>query len=537
MTRSQTKAAELAATLRARNPLIVIRTREEHRVEPWIMEAAAKANYIPRTWDVAAGIRNMDGTPLRQRPDDQAQTRSIDGALDIIADAARDTSATPESPKRYVWIMRDATPWLMGLPGAAPCRQLRNLCRMFPLPPRAQPVIIITPSTELPPELQGHATILDWPLPDRDEVAAILDKAIGNLPEALRANAATNGSRDQAIDAALGLAGYEAENCYARSLVQLRRVDPAIVSQEKKSIIAASKVLECMDYLEGGFAAVGGLDAIKSWVVARKVAYSAKARAYGLPSPKGIVLVGISGCGKTYTAKAIAFELGRLPLYRLDMGALKSKYVGESEARFRRALDTIDTTGPCVVLVDEIEKALAGATQGAADGGVSADALGALLTWMQERRGQAFLVATSNDVSQLPPELLRKGRWDELFWCDLPTAGERAAILAATLRQFGRDEGKVPGNWNQVVDATEGFSGAELAALVPDALFAGFADGERDITAGDLFVAARAVTPLSKTAAEKIKTMRAWSVGRTRPATTPEGATKQATTTERALDL
>ena len=505
--------------------------------EPWLFEAAAKAGYVARTWDVAAGIRNMDGTPLYQNPDQQAQTRTIDGTLDLIANAARDVYATAENPKRFCWIMRDATPWLMGIPGAQPCRQLRNLARMFPLRERAQPVIIITPSTDLPPELAGHATIISWPLPDREEIAAILDSAIKNLPSELQESAAPNGTRDAAIDAALGLAGYEAENCYAQSLVSLKgKVDPAIVNQEKKRIVSASKVLECMDYLEGGFEAVGGLDAIKSWITARKVAYSPKAKAYGLPIPKGIVLVGISGCGKTYTAKAIAYELGRLPLFRLDIGALKSKYVGESEAKFRRAIETIDTSGPCVVLVDEMEKAFAGASQGAADGGVSADAMGAFLTWMQERKSQAFIVATANDVTQLPPEMLRKGRWDELFWCDLPTPGERVAILEATLRQHGRTLD--PMHLTAAASNCEGFSGAELAALVPDALFAGFADSERNITAQDLVDAARNVSPLSKTAAEKIEKMRQWSVGRARPATTPtEAGPPRERPSLRALDL
>jgi len=535
MTRSQTKAAELSAKLRARNPLIIVRTREEHRVEPWLFEAAAKAGYIPRTWDVASGIRNMDGTPFRTRPDDQSLTRSIDAALDIIADSARDMAATKEAPRRFCWVLRDATPWLMGVPGAQPTRQLRNLCRMFPLPPRAQPVIILTPSTELPPELAGHATIIDWPLPDREEIAAILDTAISNLPAELQETAAPNGQRDAAIDAALGLAGYEAENCYSDSIVRLRKVDPVSVNAEKKRIISASKILEVMDYLEGGFEAVGGLDAIKSWVGLRKLAYGLKARAYGVPMPKGMVIVGISGCGKNSTAKAIAWQLGKLPLFRFDLGAMKSKYVGDSEAKIRRALDTIDTAGPCVVLVDEMEKAFAGASQGAADGGVSADAMGTFLTWMQERKGQAFIVATCNDVSGLPPEMLRKGRWDELFWCDLPTVGERVAILDATLTLYKRvmDDPSV----QKVAKMTEGFSGAELAALVPDALFTAFADGERDLNVRDLLAAASSVKPLSETAKEKITKMREWSVGRARPASTPVEATESKTATGRTLDI
>jgi ATP-dependent 26S proteasome regulatory subunit len=529
-TRSQTRAAELAATLRARNPLVIIRTAEEHRVEPWLFEAAASAGYIARTWDVAAGVCQMDGKPLypdyNGEPDDrQVQTRDPGVTLNNIATAARDQGATRENPRRFCWIMRDLSPFLSG-PGSAPTvRQLRNLCRMFPDTMRAQPVIILTPSTEVPPELAGHATVLDWPLPDREEIAAMLDSAIANLPEELRANAAPNGTREAAIDAAVGLSGFEAENCYASSLVRLKgRIDPAIVNKEKKRIIAASRVLELMEPLEGGFDAIGGLDVIKSWITMRKVAYSPRARAYGLPAPKGIFMVGLSGCGKTYISKAIATELGRLPLYRLDTGALQSKYVGESQANLRKALSVIDSSGPCVVLIDEVEKAMAGATQGAADGGVSADALGTLLTWMQERTGQAFLVATSNDASQLPPEFLRKGRWDELFWVDLPTEAEREQILLASLAVYKRQSALSLADRITVASATSGFSGAEIAALVPDALFAAFADNERELTAQDLIAVASTLTPLSVTAKEKIEKARAWSKGRARPATTPEVA-------------
>ena len=294
MTRSQTKTAELSAKLRARNPLIIIRTREEHRVEPWIFEAAAKANYIPRTWDVAAGILNMDKTPFRARPDVRAQTRTIDAALDIIANSALDMSATAENPRRYCWILRDATLgcWPAGSTAHAPASQ--------PLPdvPATAPSAARHYTYAFDRAAGGaarprhHSRLA---APDRDEIAAILDRAIGNLPQELRDNAATNGSRDAAIDAALGLAGYEAENCYADSIVQLRKVDPLVVNTEKKRIIASSKVLEIMDYLDGGFESVGGLDALKSWVSLRKLAYSLKARVYGVPFPRGIVLVGVSG--------------------------------------------------------------------------------------------------------------------------------------------------------------------------------------------------------------------------------------------------
>ena len=277
---------------------------------------------------------------------------------------------------------------------------------------------------------------------------------------------------------------------------------------------------------------------LKNWLGTRKLAYSPAARAYGLPTPKGALLVGVSGTGKTLSARAIATAWG-VPLLKLDLGALKSKFVGDSEANIRKAFSVIGAIGRCVVLIDEIEKSLAGATQGAADGGVSADALGAILSWMQDRESQAFIVATSNDVSVLPPEILRKGRFDEIFWVDLPTPTERAEVLLAALRAHGRDGGAIfagPEDIARLVDATEGFTGAEIASLVPDALFTAFADGGREIDRDDLLGAAANVVPLSKTAAEKIEKLRQWAQGRARPTTSPE-AVGSAPARGRTLDL
>lgn len=520
--RSEAMAADVAALLRARNPLLWVVTREEARVEGYLMEAAAAAGYVPYTWDCGQGVANMAGQPQRG-----VGSNDPGEALGAVRAAAEN------GPERRAWIMRDLPPWVVGPIGMTTCRQLRNLARMLPSVPRerAQAIIILTPNGDVPPELQGHATVLDWPLPDRAEIAAILDAAVESLPDDLREQAAPNGTRDSAIDAAVGLSGEEAQACYAKSLVQLRRIDPAAVSQEKRRVIARERVLEWYDPIPGGLDAVGGLDQLKEWLQQRRLAYSPAAREYGLPAPRGALLVGIPGCGKSLTAKAVATAWG-VPLLRVDLGALKSKFVGESEANLRRAFRVIEAIGRCVVWLDEIEKSLAGATQGAADGGVSSDALGAVLSWMQERQGEAFVVATANDVSSLPPELLRKGRFDEVWWVDLPTSAERSEILAAALRQHGR----APlDSTSMVIDATDGFTGAEIAALVPDALFAAFADSGREITWQDLHMSATRVTPLSRTMSERILALREWAKGRARTATSTEARAKPAA--GRQLDI
>lgn len=508
-------AADVGALLRARNPLLWIVTREEARCERLLLEAAQVAQYEPRFWDCANGITKYDGSRVDANVTDPAQ----------VLNAIRDSSA------RQVWVLRDLTPWLRD---PTVTRALRSLARQLPMAPRdkARAVIVITPSNEVPPELAGHAIVIDWPLPDRTEIAEILDAAIMALPEDIRAKAAPNGTRDAAIDAAVGLTAEEAQSCYAKSLVTTKTIEPAAVAAEKKRVIAREKVLEWFDPLPGGLDAVGGLDALKGWLMQRRAAFGAKARAYGLPPPKGCLLVGVPGCGKSLTAKAIATAWA-MPLLRLDLGALKSKFVGESESNIRKALRVAETVAPCVLWLDEIEKALAGATQGAADGGVSSDALGAVLSWMQDRAGSVFVVATANDVSALPPELLRKGRFDEVFFVDLPDNTERAAILRAALKAHGRDADSI--DTAILARMAQDFTGAELSAVIPDAMYAAFADGERAITEKDLLRSINSIVPLANTAPEKIRALREWGKGRARPASIPTPETAAAST--RQLDV
>ena len=524
-TLSQIESENIRTLLKARNCLIWVVTNEEPRVEAHLAQAAAAAAFVPRFWDCAQGVTDIAGNVVRI-PDVLNLGEPIPG---IDTTLAYINILSRQGSERGLWVLRDATAWLTGAIGVRTVRQLRNLARSLPPAEMPQAIVVLTPSAEVPPELQGHAVVVNWPQPDRAELATMLDSI------ASKYNLDLNGSRDAAIDAAIGLSGEEAESCYARSLVALKRIDPARVAAEKKSVIAKAGLLEWMEPLKGGFDAVGGLDVVKTWVTKRILAYTPAARAYGLPAPRGIFLAGISGCGKSYIAKAIASALGNVPLIRLDIGGLKSKFVGESEANLRKALATIGTIGRCVVLVDEIEKALSGATQGAADGGVSADALGTMLTWMQERTTEAFIVATANDITVLPPEMLRKGRWDELFWVDLPTHAERIEILKTALRRHERDSIDV--DFTAIADATDTFTGAEIATIVPDALFTSFADNARELATADLIAAARDVTPLAKTAEDKIKKMRDWAKGKARPATTPESAEVVTLKAGRNIDL
>lgn len=505
--------ADITSLLRARNTLLWITSREEVRVERALVDACGAAKYVTRYWDCVAGVTDAVGA-------------TIDGQLSDPSAALAWVRARRE---RMVLVMRDLHKWL----DPVVLRALRSLARDLQTAPQgeARMIIVLSPSGEVPAEL-SCATVLEYPLPDRAEVARILDNVIDAVPADMRATVAPDDTRDRAIDAALGLSAEEIGNCYARSLVTTKTIDPAMVNSEKRRVIAREKVLTWHDPDPRGLDAVGGLDVLKQWLRARRAAFTPAARAFGLPPPKGMMLVGVPGTGKSLTAKAVA-AAWQMPLLRLDMGALRSKYVGDSEANIRKALKVAEAVSPCILWADEVDKALAGAGGPAGDGGVAADALGAVLSWMQEREGSVFVIATANDVRGLPPELLRKGRFDELFWIDLPTRVERRAIVAAALAQHGRGVDGI--DLDAASSFTEGFTGAEIAALVPDALFAAFADESRAITTADLRAAAATVVPLAKTASEKIGALREWARGRARHASTPEDVSAGGTV--RTLDL
>lgn len=515
LTRGARVNADISALLRAKHTLLWIVTREETRVERALIEAAGAVKYGVRFWDCVDGVTTVTGAKEdAESPDPAAAMRFLETRED-----------------RSILVMRDLHKWMDSMI----LRQLCNLSRSLQSAPSsmARTVVILTPSAEIPPELAGRVTLIDYPLPDRAEVAAILDEVIGSLPEERRLVAVPPATRDAAIDAAVGLTAEEAANCYAKSLVVARgKVDASLVAGEKKRVIDASKVLTWHEPDARGLDAIGGLDLLKAWLRVRRSAFSPRARAFGLPAPKGVMLVGVPGGGKSLTAKCIA-TAWNVPLLRLDLGALRSKYVGESEGNVRKALAVAEAVGTCVLWLDEIEKAMGGATGPQGDGGVAADALGAVLSWMQERAGSVFVVATANDVRSLPPEFLRKGRFDDIFWIDLPTTAERESIVATAIRFHRRDPGTV--DCKAVARATASFTGAEIAAIVPEALLVAFDEGERTLVTSDLIAAAANVVPLAKTASGRIEELRAWAQGKARPASFPEVAEK--TSGRGSLDL
>lgn len=542
---------DVTALFRSRSPLLEVVTNEESRCELSLFSAIARAGYTAHTWDMAAGVLSSDGAD--ENMDLSLKPGDPDGLLDMIRD---------RTGSRDVWILRDYHKWFDGGGAAAvTLRRLRNLARPDGLPAKArddaQAIVILTPTLTVPPELTNHTTVLNFPLPEREQITELLDDAVASAVSGILANPKNklsreeiehrvrNGAAEDAISAAVGLSGEEAQATFAKSLVQHRRLDVPTIAGEKKRIISRDGLLEWVDTRPGGLANVGGLDEFKAHVLASATAYSPEARAYGLPVPKGVFLMGISGCGKSELAKSIASEF-EMPLIRMDLGKLKSKYVGSSEQNLRNALNTIDAIGRCEVWVDEVEKAMAGATGGGSnDGGVSADTLGTILTWMQERSGEAYVVFTANDVDSLPPELMRKGRFDEVFWVDLPTAPERAAIITATFPKYPKADGTTRTvdslgiDLDKVVELSHQFTGAEVAQLVPEALKLAFMDGQREPVEADLVLAAERTSPMAvqQERSGKLTVLRDKWASTTRPASSAAAAVPAKSRGRRQIDM
>jgi SpoVK/Ycf46/Vps4 family AAA+-type ATPase len=262
-------------------------------------------------------------------------------------------------------------------------------------------------------------------------------------------------------------------------------------------------------------AGVGGLDALKAWLMTRITAFSAKAREYGLPWPKGMLVLGIPGCGKSLLAKCVATAWD-LPLLRLDIGALFGKYIGDSEGRTRKALQTAEAVAPCILWVDEIEKGLSGLGGGDSDGGTTSRVFGTFLTWMQERKEGVFIIATSNDISKLPPELLRSGRWDDIWFVDLPTYEEREAIAKVMSNRYSAASSV---DVSKIADASDTCTGAEIEQAFIDAMYNAFSDDSRPVKTSDICQALKERVPLSVTMKEKLDGLRTWAKGRARQAT------------------
>lgn len=506
---------ELVCYIKAGYPLLVMVTAEENRAELEIARVAQECGRKISVWSVTEGLVDLNSkSKSGDAPDPVAALKAIksngeDGRIYVF----RDMHAFYKQP--------------------VVVRLMRDIARDFKQKKRT--MIVLTPSSDLPMELDRDVVIVNFDLPTR----AQLEEIWGNLCEST-ANGLfqskkneikevwfdstkgelTEDECDRIISAALGLTGVESENAFSKAIVQALRWTPAeggerpsisqLVMREKANAVRKNGILEWFAAKEGKDD-IGGLDQLKKWLDVRSRAFSKKARAFGLPMPKGILLVGLPGCGKSLTAKA-ASKILNVPFIRFDISRVFGGIVGQSEQQMRGALQTIDRVGQCVVWIDEAEKAFAGVGgSGSNDSGVTKRVFGNFLTWMQEKSGASFVVMTVNNIDAIAassPEMLRKGRFDEIFFVGLPSSAEREMIFSIHIRKNGRDPSKF--NLAKLAEEADGFSGAEIEMAVIEGLYYAFyADSELN----NKFISAaiKVTNPLSKTQKDALASMKDWA--------------------------
>ena len=504
------RAAELEVLIRAKYPLIYVLSWEERRVQAMLGDIAARRKKRLFSWTVTDGIVAID--TVRPTPVDPNATSPLN-ALEYIE----------HSRNAAIFVLKDLHLFLQDarmLDTIVLIRKLRDMVQ--PLKESAKTVILLSPVLRYPVELEKDITVLDCSLPTREELADALDRITRSVRERgdLRIEL-DDVSRERVLKAAQGLTASEAENVFAKSLVETRRLDLDVIIAEKKQLIRKSQVLEYYDAVED-MAYVGGMAELKAWLRKRGLAFTERARRFGLPEPRGLLLLGVQGGGKSLVSKSVA-GLWKLPLLRLDMGKVFSEMVGSSEQNIRVALRLAESVSPCVLWLDELEKGIAGVgSSNRSDAGTAARVFGSFLVWMQEKTAPVFVIATSNDISSLPPELLRKGRFDEIFFVDLPDEQERREILSIHLARRHRDPMRF--DLDSLARESEGFSGAEIEQVIISALYDAF-EADQELTDVDLRHNIRETIPLSQTMKEQITALRNWARTHARSASTAVSAT------------
>ncbi len=476
-------ADNLSLLLRSRYPLLYIATFEEERLEQAIADIAKNLGRTIYLWDFVEGYTS--------NPTDAGfGKRNPLQALEFV-----DKISQPA-----LFLLRDFDRFLEDV---AIARKLKNLHRRLRELP--QNVILLTTQINIPHTLQEILTVVEFPLPQPPILRAEIQKLAPQLnPTEL----------EELVSASQGLSLERLRRVLTRAIAQKGTPDLDLILEEKQQTIRQTQILDFFA-TNTTIADIGGLDNLKEWLRLRRGAFSAKARRYGLPYPKGLMLVGIQGTGKSLTAKAIAHEW-HLPLLRLDVGRLFAGLVGESEARTRQMIQITEALAPCVLWIDEIDKAFP-ITDGRGDGGTTNRVFATFLTWMAEKTSSVFVVATANNVRSLPPELLRKGRFDEIFFVGLPNQSERKEILTVHLNKY-RPHNLRSYDLDRLAYETPDFSGAELEQAIIEAMHIGFSQN-RDFTTEDILTSASQIVPLARTAQAEVEFLQNWvNSGKIRPA-------------------
>ncbi|GAB4554665.1 MAG: AAA family ATPase [Pleurocapsa sp.] len=488
---------ELNILIQAQYPLIYFVTPEEERAEQAISKIAQEHGEYRRVyiWTVTHGIVEY------------GQSRQMTQHNTVSPEAAIEWTVRQKDPGIYIF--KDLHPFI---DGPVITRWLRDAIASFKGTEKT--IILMSPVQTIPIELEKEVVVLDYPLPNLSELNQVLSASLKKT----RGSRLTTETREKLLKAALGLTKDEAEKVYRKAQVKAGRLteeEVDIVLSEKKQLIRRNGILEYIEEDET-IDSVGGLEELKRWLKQRANAFTERAREYGLPQPKGMLILGVPGCGKSLIAKTTS-RLWGLPLLRLDMGRVyDGSTVGRSEANLRSALKTAESISPAILFIDELDKAFAGgAGSGDSDGGTSSRIFGSFLTWMQEKKSPVFVMATANRVERLPGEFLRKGRFDEIFFVDLPSSTEREDIFKIHLTKRRSDIDRF--DLEQLTKVSDGFSGAEIEQAIIAAMYDAFAQ-DREFTQLDIIAAIKSTLPLSRTMTEQVTALRDWARQRARPA-------------------
>ena len=505
---------KLAELVNAGFPYLYIPSYEEERAQAIIRWAAADEKLIrsPRKiydWTQTRGFV-CEEKPVRD-------TQQPVQAIDYIARCSEDAIFLLKDFHIYFGSERNSRPDYMVV------RRLRDI--LPELKSSRKTVIFLSPQLYIPCDMEKEISVLDFDLPSMEEIESLLDELLESLPpENVKLGSE---EKRELVRSALGLTMQEAENAFCRAIVKGRGLDSsaiAVIHEEKNQLVKKTGVLEFVNS-KLKIDDIGGLENLKAWLVKRNNSWQERARAYRLPAPKGVLITGVPGCGKSLTAKAMS-AIWNLPLLKLDMGKIFGGIVGSSEENMRKAIRTAEAVAPSILWVDEIEKGFAG-TRSSGDAGTSARVFGTFLTWMQDKTAPVFVIATSNDISSLPSELLRKGRFDEIFFVDLPTFSEREKIFSLHLKkrveasEIHHPVANDPEICRDLARISEGFSGAEIEQVIIAAMFEAFY-ADRGLTREDLIRAVQETVPLSVTMKEQIQQLRAWAENRAVSATARE---------------
>jgi SpoVK/Ycf46/Vps4 family AAA+-type ATPase len=519
----------LKVLLDSSTPIVVIETAEEMRAVRLVRAAAAALQLAAFEWSIADGLtrcgnggevidanRFASPTYATGRDETDASTHAIYNSQQPAQVLASLQSMTLDS----VFILKD---FHRHLEDPVVVRRLRDVGQKFSTNRRT--VVITAPSIDIPPELASLVEFLELPLPDKKRLRQIIDEMTLRLSKShtLRRTLDTAGL-DAMADNLRGLTEDEAERAASQAIVAHYGLVPEVVQdamQAKKDLLRREGMLDFVEVSEN-LGDVGGLENLKQWLAVRRGTWSDQARGFGLEPPKGMIILGVQGCGKSLCARAVAGEWG-VPLVKFDTSVVFDKYIGETEKRIQKVFRVAEGLSPCVLWIDELEKIFAGSGADAAgvDAGVSSRILAALLSWMQDRKEPVFVAATCNNVTVLPPELIRKGRFDELFFVDLPNAAERQRIFAIQLKRRKQDPSAF--DVAQLVQIAEGYSGAEIDAAVQTAMYEAYAT-KSPLSTLMLAHALEKTVPLSTTRSEEIQQLRLWAKDRAVAASLPETA-------------